>query len=514
MTAPLSRASAEELGRVARGGALNLVGAVFSALESFLLVVLVANRVDTKDAGALFAATSLLLILLGVATLGSEAGLARFLLPLESQHRYSDLLATIRTAAIPIAVTSGALSVVLLVAAPWLAPLVGLSGAKGSTLIRVVALALPFGAAMFVALATTRAFGRMRPTVLVDKFLSNLLQIGLVAIAAAIGWGAIGLTVASMLPYVIAAAVGVVVASRLLAKRRRRWENPAEQRGDMPREYWTYTWPRAIATTAQLAVQRLDIVLVALLLGASAAAVYTASTRFVAFGQLAGQAIYRILQPRFSAIIGRDDTNTLRDVFRISTAWTMATSWPIYIVVACGAPLYLRLFGSGYTSDGLPVVIVMAVAMMFAMAAGPLDTLLLMAGHSVASLLIAITTLVTDVVLCLVLIPTIGIAGAAVAWAAAVVINNSLGYWQVRRATGLVPWSSSGAIVGGACLLTLVLPLTVVGILTDWSPLLFGLATVGGLAAYAGLLWAARQHLALDVILDSFGRNRSRRAVS
>src|SRR5690606_33429882 len=54
--------------------------------------------------------------------------------------------------------------------------------------------------------------------------------------------------------------------------------------------FWRYTGPRALASWLQLALQRLDIVLVAGIAGPLAAALYTVAGRFIVVGQLTNQA--------------------------------------------------------------------------------------------------------------------------------------------------------------------------------------------------------------------------------
>ena len=54
----VSESSRSQLGRVARGGAINLVGAVASSIGSFALVILVANGFSKDQAGELFTAVS------------------------------------------------------------------------------------------------------------------------------------------------------------------------------------------------------------------------------------------------------------------------------------------------------------------------------------------------------------------------------------------------------------------------------------------------------------------------
>lgn len=499
MTERVSAASHSQLGRIARGGALNLVGSVVSAVSSFLLVVAVANYFDENTAGMLFAATSLFVILEALTGLGTDTGLARFLLRYEAQERYGDVATVIRAALTPVAVISIVCAVVLFVAAGAIAPLVGLGDPGGDQMLRIAAIALPFATLNDVTLAATRAFGKMRPTVLVDSILRCAAQLLAVVVVGAAGAGAVALAGAWTLPYLLTAAIATVVTIRVVRTRSRRW--PPHEPGEIApvrREFWIYTWPRAIARLCQIAIQRADIILVAALIDPAAAAVYTAATRFVVLGQFSQLAIQRVLQPRLTGLLAKDENDTVRDIFKISTAWSIALSWPLYLGVACAAPLYLELFGSGYRADGVSVVVVMAIGMMLAMAAGPLDTLLLMAGGSTTSLWNTIVALVVDIGLCLVLIPAWGIVGAAAAWAASVVVRNVMTLVQVHRMSRITPFSRAATVVALGAVACFAVPLLILGAVADltlWPVLAVALA---GSAAYGGLLWFERGPLALS----------------
>ena len=65
------------LNRLARGGALNLVGAAVAGVQGLALVFLVAHLYSQRIAGTFFAATSLFIILQAVSGLGTDAGLLR-----------------------------------------------------------------------------------------------------------------------------------------------------------------------------------------------------------------------------------------------------------------------------------------------------------------------------------------------------------------------------------------------------------------------------------------------------
>ena len=448
----------------------------------------------------LFAATSLFIILEALTGLGTDTGMARFLLRFESQGRYGDVVTVLRAAMVPTSVASVLAAVALFASAPWLAPL----DRPGRRRAACRCCASPRSPCRSPPSTTSRSpplgpFGKMRPTVAVDSILRCSAQLLAVVVVGAMGAGAVALAGAWTLPYLLTAAVATTLMVRVIRSRAAGWpeHGPGDASG-VRREFWIYTWPRSIARVAQIAIQRADIIIIAALIDPAAAAVYTAATRFVVLGQFSQVAIQRVLQPRLTALLARDEHDTVRDVFKVSTAWSIALSWPLYLVTACAAPLYLQIFGSGYRADGVTVVVVMAIGMMLAMAAGPLDTLLLMAGGSTTSLWNTITALVVDIGLCLVLIPLWGITGAAVAWAASVVVRNAMTLVQVYRMNRITPFSRASAVVAGAAVLCFARRSW------WWAPwpsctvVTFLVTMVVGAAAYAVLLWIERGPLALS----------------
>ncbi len=505
----MTAASRGHLGRVARGGMLGMVGAVTSALAGFALAVLVTRGLEPASAGIFFACTTVFLMMASLSSLGTDTGLARFLIRHEAHGRTDDLVRTFTVAAAP------ALSVAL-VAAVGVEVFAGstadaLGAGQGGTLaLRLLAPVLPLAVAADVALSATRGFGRMRETVFVDRFVRAGLQPVAVAVALLAGGGVAAVAIGWASVYAISAVLALVAVRRCFRVRAAAAEPPQGRPRPRPqspaagvgREFWRFTWPRGVTRGAQMAIQKADIVIVAALLGPADAAFYTAATRFVALGQFATQAFQQVLQPRFTAILVHDDTATLRDVYRVATGWNIIVTWPVYLVVGCSPAVYLSIFGEVYSGHGGRLVVVtMAGAMLLAVASGPVDTLLLMAGRSRTSMGNALVALVLDVALCLVLVPTFGIAGAGLAWAVAVITRCSLAFGQVRRSLDVAPGGAGVAVAA-------VLPLGCVGLpvlaATLTAPASAGAwtgAVLAGGGLYVVALWRCRRVLRLDLLV-------------
>ena len=497
-----------QLEKLARRGTASVVGAGFSAGSGVLLVVIVTNGFSATVAGSLFAATSVFLILESVALLGTDTGLVRWLPAHLASGRARDVPRTLVVAGTPVLVLSLAATATLYLTAPTLA--VHLAGPEAAsamaTMLQTLALVLPVAALHDVVLASTRGLGTMRPTVVVE----NVGRLGLQSLAVLAvhlsGGGPLELACAWSLPYVVGLVWagwwlrGLVVRAYTPPGLSRSW-------GDLVVEFWSYTFPRALARITQTALKRSDIVLVAALASPADAALYTAATRFVVLGQLIVQSVQQALSPHLSTLFAKGETGAAVSVFQAATLWSMLASWPIYLVTAGFAAPLMGIFGAGYdvASD---VVVILSLTMLLATACGPVDSVLLMAGRSWLSLRNSTVALAVNLGLNVVLIPLHGIRGAAIAWSVAIVVRNVLPLLQVRRHLGMWPVTGPTVLVAiGAvgCFGTAGVIGLVAGLPT---PAEVAILLAGTLAYLAGV-WTCRTRLGLDAFRTALRRRPS-----
>ncbi len=487
-----------QLERFARRGTASVLGAGFSAVFGILLVVVITNGFSATVAGTLFAATSTFLILESVALLGTDTGLVKVLPTQLASGRACEARRTVWISATPVLGVAVILAGSLFLLAPTLAPvLIGADSAATMTdMLRVLALVLPVAALHDLVLAGTRGLGSMRPTVLVE----NIGRLGVQALAVLVAWaagaGPVLLALAWSLPYVIGLVVTGVWLHRMLARSSTSDATPASWRA-VAREFWGYTGPRAVARVTQTALKRSDIVMVAALASPADAALYTAATRFVVLGQLFVQAVQQALSPQLSGLFARGESRAANSIFQAATMWSMLAAWPLYLVTASWAPVLMEVFGDGYAvaSD---VVVILSLTMLVATACGPVDAVLLMAGHSWLSLLNSSITLAVNVALNLLLIPVYGIQGAATAWAVAIVVRNLLPLIQVHRQLSMWPLNHTSGLVGvaalacfgGAGAVAYVLNVPLVG---------EGLLLAVALVVYSWVMWTRRGLLGLEI---------------
>ncbi len=500
------------LNRLARGGALNLVGAAVAGVQGLALVFLVAHLYPQRIAGTFFAATSLFIILQAVSGLGTDAGLLRWLPRHLALGDRAAARRTVPVALVPVAATAAIGALVLLATAPWTAGHIGADDAEQAVgMVRVLALFLPLAGAHDALLAATRGYGSMRPTVLVDKILRQTLQVGGVVAAAVLSDDAVWLAAAWAAPYLPC----LVVAALWYRKISRAGgaapaAAPPARLRPLAGDFWRFTAPRAFAQICQTAFQRADIVLVAALSSPREAAVYTAATRFIVISQLATQAVQNVMQPAVSRLMALADRAGAQRVFAVCASWNLALAWPVHLSIAVGAPVYVGSFGDGYRGTGEVVTVILAMAMLVATATGARDVMLLMAGRSGLSLVNQSAALGVNLVLNVLLIPPFGIAGAAAARACGLLVRTLLALTQVRRILGMSPASAGLFWAGGSALLSFAAIPLAVRFVAGSSPAALAAGLLPGAILYIARLWGGRERLSLTAFASLLPGRRGR----
>ena len=164
-------------------------------------------------------------------------------------------------------------------------------------------------------------------------------------------------------------------------------------------------------------------------------AVYYAGARLLAIVAFVYFAIAGATTHKFTEYHVAGDQQRLTAFFRETIRWTF---WPSLLacalILAFGRPL-LSLFGAGFEA-GYDVMFILAIGMLARAAVGPAERLLNMLGERKQCVFVYATAFAINLMLCIVLIPRIGIEGAAVATSSALVAESIMFYVVAKRRLG------------------------------------------------------------------------------
>lgn len=164
-------------------------------------------------------------------------------------------------------------------------------------------------------------------------------------------------------------------------------------------------------------------------------AVYYAGARLLAIVAFVYFAIANATTHKFTEYHVSGDRQRLATFFAETIRWTF---WPSLIacaaILAFGRPL-LSLFGADFDA-GYGVMFILAIGLLARAAVGPAERLLNMLGERRQCAFVYAAAFAINLALCVILIPRLGIEGAAVATSTALVAESIMFYCVAKRRLG------------------------------------------------------------------------------
>jgi O-antigen/teichoic acid export membrane protein len=165
-------------------------------------------------------------------------------------------------------------------------------------------------------------------------------------------------------------------------------------------------------------------------------AVYYAGARLLAIVAFVYFAIAGSTAHKFTAYHVAGNKKRLASFFAETSRWTFWPSLAVCVaILTFGRPL-LALFGQNF-ERGYLVMFILAIGMLARAAVGPAERLLNMLGERKQCAAIYAGAFAINLALCVILIPRMGIEGAAWATSIALVVESLLLYVGTRRRLGL-----------------------------------------------------------------------------
>ncbi len=400
------------LGGAAAVLALQLAGVAIN----FGLQILLARSLGTADYGVYVYALRWLGLLALLCQCGLAVGSLRFVPAYAATTDGSHLRGFLRAGALLVATAGAAVA-----ALGWGAlAVLGSQLAPGTKLTFALALiGLPLYGLLQVWGATLRGLGRVVRSQLPMAVLRPVfLGLGVAGWWLASGSGTGGrLTAATAM----ALNLGAVVLALALLGGWLRGALPAAVATARPRYRWR-EWrrvmlPLMLQNLIGTIVQRLDILLIGVLLGAYEVALYAAASRVAGLLALARKAVNAWAAPAISDLHARGRRPDLALLARRASRTIAGLSLPIAAAILLASQPVLRAFGDQFLA-ARGILLLLAVGHLAASFIGPASFLLAMTGGERTVVRISALSMLASAGLYLVVIPSWGLVGAAAVAAA------------------------------------------------------------------------------------------------
>lgn len=291
--------------------------------------------------------------------------------------------------------------------------------------LRLVALAIPFGALTALDLEVLKGIGRARLSAVLETVPGPLLGLVLLLLLA-IPYGLAG----AALAHVFTGAALAVTAAVLI--RRARPGLPA-LKGDFDTGVLVRTavplfWVALLA----LVMGIVDTAMLGILADSREVGIFGIAARVAALTSFGLHAVNMVVAPRFAALHSAGRTDEMERVARLAAAAASAVGLPVVLACVAFPTLVLALFGPGFVA-GAPVLATLAVGHLVNALTGPVGYLLMMTGHERTMRNNMVATGALNIGLNAWLIPGMGALGAAIGTAVSLTVLNLASAVLVHR---------------------------------------------------------------------------------
>lgn len=418
-----------------KAGGITFGGIVIGAAATMLLAQVVGHGLGAAGTGLFFQAVALATIASNALQLGADTALVRSLSRHIALGERGALRPTVRAGVVPVVVVSIIVSLAVFLAASPIARLVAPNDPGYATdVVRIMAPFLGPGAVLAVLLGATRGIGSTVPYTVLQNVALPTLRLLLVGAGMAAGLSVQAIAGAWAAPL----GVLVVVAALILTRQLRGAVRPDAVGENMtdPSALWRFALPRGASTLIERVRDWAGVLIVMAIAGPVVGGIYAVVNRLVYAGYMVEQAARIVAGPRISRALAMGDRAEASRLFLDVTRGIVAVSWPFYLLLAVFAPAVLSLFGPEFVSGALPLAL-LSMALMLATTAGMVQSILLMGGRSSWQLLNRLAELTTLVVVTVLLVPPLGLTGAALGWMAAILVDTTLATVQVAVKLGI-----------------------------------------------------------------------------
>ena len=416
------------LGKVGRQGAVVFFTRGAALLLGIISTILLSRLLGTAGLGEFRLGSVLVQLVTAFCVLGLDKALLRYLPVLEARGEKGRGLLVAGSSVVFI--ISLALSAVLLLTAPIIATAYFHSPAMTSV-IRLFSLQVPVLALFRFFSGAVTAAKRFDFASKVTNILSPAVFVFLLTLLAFIWPSVKGAIAARIVAQLAAGGVLAVFLVQHCAK----LQTESSTQGTF-KSYLLLSIPLFVIALGYQLLNQMDTIMLGYFVSAKEVGIYSVAFKVSAFALIGLEILLPIVAPLFAQFKETHDDQSMETLFVTATKWLGYSALVIFVCIAVFRVELLQVFGKEF-AGGSTVLLILAVGQLVNAATGPTGVLLTMTGKQKWELTNTISIVALNFLLNLLLIPRMGMIGAAVATALSIATINGVKLVQVYLLFGL-----------------------------------------------------------------------------
>ncbi len=427
-------------------------------MASFALQLILSNALGVRIYGVYSLAINVMEWAQQICLLGLANGLVRFSSTYAAEGSKKGIRDSMISAAVVCVVTS-LLGVALVCLGSGTLAEALFHDPSFSPLLRWLSISIPIVIGLSLLQALMRGLQR------IDKMVVLGLTRSMIHLATVCLFLKIGMELGGVIAAFIVGASAPVLYGAIILRRmglRMRGGEASQVRGLL-----LFSIPIFLATLSQFVVARLDLLILGYFYGAQSAGLYRAAVTVASMVNFILGAMNTAFAPMIAELHHLDRKRELGAMYKTVTRWILMVAMPVCCLVLILSKDLLRLFGSGF-EEAYVALGILSVAQLCNAATGSVGFMLQMTGKERWFLFNYVVSAMLNVSLNLLLVPTLGVKGAAIATGSSIVLVNGLGSAELWMSQRIHPWSRWCALTVGTAIACALAGLGVQLLLGNW----------------------------------------------
>lgn len=498
--------SERHLKSITKGAGIVFIGLVISKLFGYLYRIIVA-RLGAEEYGLLSVGIAFFGILTTISVLGLNKGILRYVSYYKGKSDYPRIR-EILISAIKITLP---LSIVFSLSLFIFSNKISITFFNNQNLaivLKILALAIPFAVLSEIFINAIRAFQKVRYEVYSKNITENLIRVILTLVFLLLGLKLFGITLA----YSISIFTTAVLSFYFLEKKIYPFfkTDYKESATGIKRELLLYSWPLSLSTFTFLIMLWIDTLMLAYLTkNPSLVGIYNAVLPTAQLLYVLPYALTYLFLPILTELYSQGNMKLLTSIYRINTKWIFMINVPNFaILILFGKQILSILFGSIYAVGATALIFIsigyfmnyflMNSSYMLMIYKRPKDILYnVLAGSLV------------NIILNFLLIPILGITGAAIATGSSFIIITLISFIQSYYITKINPLKNTNYFKLIAAILIPTVIILFIKNLIPQNTLTFIILSIGLVVLYLLMLILTKSFEEEDLLILKSMKNKA-----
>jgi O-antigen/teichoic acid export membrane protein len=425
----------QSLQKIAKGTGIIFIGTIIWMLLGFIGRIILVRYITQTEYGTYCLALVIISIFATISTLGLDEGSTRYIAYFRGKKEGGKVKGII-TSSIKIAIIASiSLAIISFFSSDFISTSIFHTSAL-STPLKIFSIAIPFTVLINVFIAIFRGFDRVDARLYFNNILRPVLHLLFLIAVIQFGLSFIGVVYA----YVLSIAVTCIALVIYMMKK-----SPLSMRSDssvtnpMTKGLLFFSVPLLAVAMLSMVMSWTDTLMLGYFKTPDVVGLYNVALPLASLISIVITSVAFLYTPIVSSLYGKNQMEEMKRTYVILTKWCFLATLPIFFVLFLFPGVVLTLlFGSRYIGASVALQI-LSLGLFVGTTTGHNYNILIAMGKTNSLMHIFLISGVTNIILNVALIPSLGIIGAAIASAFAVAMANIIISIKLYQFSGIHP---------------------------------------------------------------------------